>query len=71
MLDYHCIFVDNYINGKEFLKLNEQDIKEMINAVGITQTLFRIVSKVLILYARVINCTFNYVLLGKPSSATG
>jgi len=60
MLDYHRIFVDNYIDGKEFLKLNEQDIKEMINAVGITKKLFRIVSKVLILYARVINCTFNY-----------
>ena len=39
-------FSDNYIDGKEFLKLTEQDIKEMIPAVGIIKKLARLIPKV-------------------------
>ena len=39
-------FVENYIDGKEFLQLSQQDLKEMIPAIGIVKKLLRLISKV-------------------------
>ena len=38
--------VENYIDGSEFLKLSEQDIKAMIPAIGIAKKLIRLIPKV-------------------------
>ena len=39
-------FVENYIDGREFLQLSQQDLKEMIPAMGIVKKLSRLISKV-------------------------
>ncbi|XP_065902672.1 uncharacterized protein [Dysidea avara] len=39
------ILKENYIDGKEFLQLSQQDLKEMIPAIGIVKKLLRLISK--------------------------
>ena len=42
----YYIHAANYIDGKEFLKLTVQDIKDMIPAVGIAKKIERLVPQV-------------------------
>lgn len=44
-----CCFVENYIDGREFMQLSQKELKEMIPAVGIVKKLSRLISKVLML----------------------
>jgi len=50
-------FVDNYIDGKEFLQLSQQDLKEMIPAMGIVKKLFRLISKVFCVIKYIMECS--------------
>ena len=40
--------LDNYIDGKEFMNLSEQDVKDIIPAIGIVKKIMRLSQKVLI-----------------------
>ena len=38
--------LDNYIDGKEFTKLTEAEVKEMVTAIGIAKKIVRLIPKV-------------------------
>ena len=42
-----CPILENYIDGSEFLKLTDRDIRDMIPAVGIAKKIGRLVPKVM------------------------
>ena len=41
------MFLDNFIDGKEFTKLTESEVKQMVNAIGIAKKIIRLIPKVL------------------------
>ena len=40
--------LENYIDGKEFTRLTEQEVKDMIPAIGIVKKIMRLIQKVII-----------------------
>lgn len=41
------MLLDNYIDGKEFMKLSEAEVKQMITAIGIAKKIVRLIPKVI------------------------
>ena len=41
------VFLDNYIDGKEFTKLTEAEVKQMVKAIGIAKKIVRLIPKVI------------------------
>lgn len=40
------VYTDNYIDGSEFVKLTEQEVKEMIPAIGVMKKVTRLLPKI-------------------------
>lgn len=40
-----CSLSDNYIDGKEFTKLTEAEVKQMVKAIGIAKKIIRLIPK--------------------------
>ena len=54
--------LDNYIDGKEFMNLSEQEVKKIIPAIGIVKKIMRLIPKVLIIcdtVLKVMGCVCN------------
>ena len=39
--------IDNYIDGREFTKLTEAEVKQMVPAIGIAKKILRLIPKVI------------------------
>ena len=40
------IFLENYIDGKEFLNLNEQEVRSMVSPIGLAKKIIRLSKEV-------------------------
>ena len=41
-----CLLVENYIDGKEFIKLTEAEVKVMVPPIGLAKKIIRLIPKV-------------------------
>ena len=41
-----CRVSDNYIDGQEFMKLTETEVKEMVPPIGLAKKILRMIPKV-------------------------
>ena len=44
---YYVSPSDNYIDGKEFIKLSESEVKAMVPPIGLAKKIIRLIPKVL------------------------
>ena len=47
-LTYYCTFyfLENYIDGKEFARLTESEVKDMVPRIGLAKKIMRLIPKV-------------------------
>ena len=46
MIKHTCSFSDNYIDGSEFVKLSEAEVKQMVPPIGLAKKIVHLIPRV-------------------------